>query len=410
MLKSIRWTAVAALVTSGFLAGGPVLPVEASTTTPTGIYAPTSVAEYTRVLTEAIAHRPAPTALSPSLANAPTAFNEAYHDKCYVEVAETQFPECAYGDPQGKYTVWLIGDSHAVQWFPAMQAVAVRHHIRLVVHAKSACPLLDVPINNPSNWKLPYPECSAWQAKVMQAVTAAKPDLIITTGTVAVLDKFMDSFGRRLKQLGDTGAKVVVLGDTPRLNEKAPACVAAHLSDVAACAVKRGSVPYAAARTTMQSTALASGAMFTQTMDWLCTQASCPSVIGNILAYRDATHITASVSSWLRNRLDIYLSPMLPKMSSITSVTVTPMPAASHGPLAVTVVSTSPLLGCSVFATVPGVGKEMPVNGAVVDAPSSYPGNTVLQYSAFPLNTGRYQVGVRCAGETVARSAPIIVK
>jgi hypothetical protein len=32
---------------------------------------------------------------------------------------------------------------------------------------------------------------------------------------------------------------------------------------------------------------------------WICTSTRCPAIVGNLLVYRDDTHLTAAFSTWL---------------------------------------------------------------------------------------------------------------
>ena len=54
------------------------------------------------------------------------------------------------------------------------------------------------------------------------------------------------------------------------------------------------------------------GAGYVDTSDWLCTDTACPMIIGDILLYRDVTHITTVASEWFRPLLEASLAPVLP--------------------------------------------------------------------------------------------------
>ena len=60
-------------------------------------------------------------------------------DGCALGLAGTEPPDCVYGDKRGIITVALVGDSHAMNWFPAFQRLADRHHWRLVPFTKFSC-------------------------------------------------------------------------------------------------------------------------------------------------------------------------------------------------------------------------------------------------------------------------------
>src|SRR3954453_1063178 len=73
----------------------------------------------TQIQASATAVRP-----SPSRANADRSL--AYADGCHLPDRATRSPNCAYGDAESATTVVLFGDSHAMQYFPALQRVATQ--------------------------------------------------------------------------------------------------------------------------------------------------------------------------------------------------------------------------------------------------------------------------------------------
>jgi hypothetical protein len=48
-------------------------------------------------------------------------------------------------------------------------------------------------------------------------------------------------------------------------------------------------------------------AEFIPTSDWMCTGSACPVIIGNVLMYRDNSHITATASVFLAPYVDAAL-------------------------------------------------------------------------------------------------------
>jgi peptidoglycan/LPS O-acetylase OafA/YrhL len=281
--------------------------------TPKVTHAPKATDPFATALLKGLTKQPVPSNLTPSLSSAKGTFSAIYKDKCHVEVADTAFNNCVYGSASSAYEVWLVGDSHAAQWFPAVLQIAERHKLRLVVHTRSACPIVDVPLSEPTSASTPYVNCSMWQDQVMAGLTAAKPDMIITSATVALISSRMDSFTRRLSQMKTLSTELLVLGDTPRQSHDVPPCVSAHLDDVSACSTPMTAVPYGATRTQMAAAADSVGATFIPTIGWLCTQTGCPVVLDNVLVYRDATHLSVAATQWLRPLLEAKVIPHLPK-------------------------------------------------------------------------------------------------
>ncbi|WP_328345198.1 hypothetical protein [Streptomyces violaceus] len=50
-----------------------------------------------------------------------------YRDGCHVDHAATGTRSCVYGDRASSRTVVPFGDSHAAQWFPALQRLDDSH-------------------------------------------------------------------------------------------------------------------------------------------------------------------------------------------------------------------------------------------------------------------------------------------
>lgn len=83
-----------------------------------------------------------------------------YADGCHLEPADVDVrDECVYGDDGP--LVLLAGDSHAAQWFPALETLAEDRGYRLASLTKSSCPLADFPIELFGKGR-EYTECLEW--------------------------------------------------------------------------------------------------------------------------------------------------------------------------------------------------------------------------------------------------------
>src|SRR5699024_5298103 len=101
-------------------------------------------------------------------------------DGCLVSKKKTRSPACVYGDPDGKKTVVLFGDSHAMQWFPALNKVAKKRHWRLLGLTKSGCTPAKTTVFTGA-FKRGYTECDTWRRKTLKRIEKADPALIMTT-------------------------------------------------------------------------------------------------------------------------------------------------------------------------------------------------------------------------------------
>src|SRR5262249_13527157 len=80
---------------------------------------------------------------------------------CMVGIAGTSSRRCLLGDQEGRGAMILFGDSHAMQSFPPLQALAKANHWRLYVLNKRECPPFSVLIR--SFFGTPYLACERWR-------------------------------------------------------------------------------------------------------------------------------------------------------------------------------------------------------------------------------------------------------
>ncbi len=256
-----------------------------------------------------------PGAATPLAAQASTAYDELHG--CHVGYGATR-PEqgCAFGDLSSKRTVVLIGDSHAAQWFPALDRLAQRERFRLISWTKSGCPFAPgVHIFLPAIGR-EYSECNAWQAGIVRALRALpRPALIIVARTSTYLPQVLSGDGdqtapaqaRRLwgrgvasgiRQLQHFTPRVVLLRDTPRAPWDIPACISWDPGESAACDFRRprgghsDDAEYAAERA-----AGTPAALYASTTAVVCPHGVCPAVVDGIIVFRDDNHLTAAFAA-----------------------------------------------------------------------------------------------------------------
>jgi hypothetical protein len=245
---------------------------------------------------------------------------EAGWDGCLVEETATKVKDgCVYGDPNGTKTAVLYGDSHAGMWESAFDVAGKRTHTKIVLLAKPACAVPDL-----NYWlettQRKNTECNTWQDWATDKIVSLKADTVVLTSlftgprdfakkdiTEAQWAKGLTTTITKVKK---SGAKVVVLGDMPYLKQSAPECLAAHASDVTACARKADEAVFAEHGANDKRTAKAAGATYVDTVPWFCSDV-CSPIIGNMVVYQNQYHITAAYSR--------YLSGVVAKAVGLTS-------------------------------------------------------------------------------------------
>ena len=258
-----------------------------------------------------------PANLTPSLGSARSDKPVIYADGCILSNGKVSAKDCVYGDTASAHTIVLFGDSHAAQWFPALQEMSLRNHWRLDVLTKKGCPTADIPIADPARG----PECGPWRKLVLARLAEEHPDLVIMSAyrystTSAVIGSSPDEVWRNgmqttLDHVRPLAGNVLVLGDTPTPLSDVPGCVASHPRHVTACMNHRSAAIKPGRLSVELDVATAHDAWFVPTGDWLCSTSDCPVVIGNLLVYRDNSHITTAASRWLEPYLEAAVKPIL---------------------------------------------------------------------------------------------------
>jgi hypothetical protein len=267
---------------------------------------------------------PVPADLAPSLVNAANDLPVIYSDGCHLDVPTITPPTCAYGVTSSPITVVLFGDSHAAQWFPALQRLATQYRWRLEPMTKSACTPVSVTVFN-SIVNRSYTECDQWRKLVLNRIAAEKPALVVVStsrayqmlvnGQQVSPSEHPDLWGKglatTLRALVASAAHVVLLGDTPRSVVDPASCLSLHLDNVLACAVPFSQAVDEGQITLEANTAAMAQATFVDPTSWVCRTDPCPPVFGRFLIYRDQGHLTRTYAAALASQLFAQL-PSLP--------------------------------------------------------------------------------------------------
>ena len=263
------------------------------------------------VLEHGLAATDVPSNLRPTLATAEGDRTQLYADGCVNVGVETELRPCRYGVADAAMRIVLYGDSHAAQWFPAFEEMATARGAELIVLTKGGCPTAAVLI--PTNTLART--CPIWRDAAMQFIASERPDMVVVTAWAGYPngdEEWAAGLDETLSRLAPSTANLVVLGNNPPAETRPNACLSEHLRSAEACVADRADVVRTDRLAVERAAAEQVGAAFVDPTDWFCTADRCPVMIGDILIYRDATHITTIASSWFRPLLDASLAPLLP--------------------------------------------------------------------------------------------------
>ncbi len=265
---------------------------------------------------------PVPSDLQPPLASARNDLPAVYADGCEASQLATSSGACVYGVPTSRTTVVLFGDSHAAQWFPALDRLAKARSWRLVSLTKALCGAVDHPVWN-GLLKRAYPECDAWRAAAIQRIASEHPALVVVAnskfasfeikGRQASAEETASGWepavAAMLRSVGAPQTRVVLIGDTPQMAVDPAVCLSAHLDNALACARPREEAVDRQRLAADRRAAEDAGAGFIDPTPWVCPTEPCPVVIGSLLVYLDAGHLTATFSAALAPYLGAALGP-----------------------------------------------------------------------------------------------------
>jgi len=224
-----------------------------------------------------------------------------YGDNCHVNYGETKSGYCTYGDKTSSTTIVLYGDSHAAQWFPGLEQLAIQKHFILISLTKSACPSVDAP--RPDQGAFKNVHCEKWRENSIARIKAIHPAAVIVssfqyfTPRAGYSDRdkwWSDGQRRLLTSLKGSSDHLIYLSDTPRPLRDIPSCLASR--DSTRCDSTEKSL-----------VKVVQGFQVIDPTPWLCSS-YCPAIIDSIVAYRDASHISVAMARHLLPELEAALT------------------------------------------------------------------------------------------------------
>jgi peptidoglycan/LPS O-acetylase OafA/YrhL len=237
--------------------------------------------------------------------------------ECQVPDSRSKPEECDFGDLTGDHTVVIVGDSKILQWETALSSIAKSQHWKLVQFAKSACPFANV--HRGGKWG---ENCYKWGQATLDRIMEVKPDLVITSqrhstalppGKTDGVPKDLDTMRAGMvdywSTLTDAGIPIVALLDNPSPPFVIYECVAEHFKNLPACSFPKGKAIASSAANMQRSVARkVPGVSVVDMADTVCPDKTrCPAVIGNVLVFRQGSHLTTTFVDSAKGRLSASL-------------------------------------------------------------------------------------------------------
>jgi len=223
-----------------------------------------------------------------------------YGDGCHVNYGETVSGDCTYGEIGSATKVVLYGDSHAAQWFPALEKMAREKGFELTSLTKSACSSVDSPRADQGAYK--NSECEKWRENSIQRIQKMKPAAVIVSnfqyftepgGYPSRAQWWNEGQRRLLADLQGSSNNLIYISDTPHPLRDIPNCLATRNIEDCNTTEKTPNV-------------VISGFKKVDPTTWLCANI-CPPIKDGYVAYRDASHISVDAALALTPLLETAL-------------------------------------------------------------------------------------------------------
>jgi peptidoglycan/LPS O-acetylase OafA/YrhL len=244
---------------------------------------------------------------------------------CHLSEVDTQYPDCVFGSADLDRKMFLFGDSHAAQWFPALEQFTARNGYRLFSRTKSACASIDIRQWH-TRWKREYTECVEWRNKVLEEIEQVRPDIVVIGNSSrhapigddgerlngeARENDLIAAERRMIDRIRATGAEIVFMEETPWHGFDPPDCLVSNPRDEEAC---RTPIKEARSKRSPWSVTPRSsvpGIHVVDLTDQFCWDGYCYSTDGEFALHRDKHHVSLGYAEHLADTLASRLNKVL---------------------------------------------------------------------------------------------------
>lgn len=250
------------------------------------------------------------------------------YQECQQAITEPDVIRCekGYTGPDPKRVIAVVGDSHATHWLPAIELIGESSDWTVVTYLKSSCPVTAARRELDSEQTGEAADsCDSWVREVRDEIAADDSISMVLTSSYTNAYEFTDARGTEFddpahdgfapiwQEWTDSGKDVVVLRDVPPTQgEYVPTCLSAHPGDPLECATSAADLPDDAA--VVEAGRLDDPKVHAVDLtDRFCDDKHCYPVVGDIIVYRDYSHLTreyaAALAPVLGERLNQAMAP-----------------------------------------------------------------------------------------------------
>jgi hypothetical protein len=239
-------------------------------------------------------------------------------DGCMAKATTQPFVECVYGDSASSRIMVLLGDSHASQWFPALDRIARNRGLRLVTLLRAGCPAASVTIlRGPKNGM--YRLCDGWREDAFARIQELEPEAVVLSSFMGYLDgiphsrlearitpdEWSEGYRKTFAKLDALGVDTWLIRDPPQPVGDVPRCLSksaqlVRVRERDSCVVsRREGLPDFVFHAEKRAATQFPRVQMIDLSDQFCDVDQCPPIIGGRVVYKDGDHLTATFAATL---------------------------------------------------------------------------------------------------------------
>lgn len=216
------------------------------------------------------------------------------HEGCHQDMRGSEVLWCAFGPADADRTIALVGGSHSAHWLPALLELTEPYEWRVLSITKASCRFQ--PLSHRDRDNRIGQSCAEWNEGVIAELAQLRPDAVMTTSTTGQggKDYTPEGYLTQWRRLDELGIMVLAVRDTPWHTSGVPDCVERHGPAAPECVLDRREHGLDGPAAIERRTDVPDNVRFLDMTDYVCDPARCAPVVGNILVYSDAHHLTAT--------------------------------------------------------------------------------------------------------------------
>jgi peptidoglycan/LPS O-acetylase OafA/YrhL len=233
--------------------------------------------------------------------------------RCRTDPDDTDLKKCTYGPEDADTSVVLIGNSHAINWFPALQSLTEDRGWKLDVYFKAACAFNTTDRSGPAD---EVESCRVWNEKLENELARLPAYDYMLSSYSAGGEQFVNAEGQVDPDLGvvgfreawepllDRGTTVWAMQDTPLLPQTAYDCYLRNLENSESCGTVAAADVFQSRDLIVEAATDLPGAEAINMNQYFCPDDECVLSAGGVNIYRDTSHFTSTWSLTLAPYLE----------------------------------------------------------------------------------------------------------